>query len=130
MENEELKQSFARDVVLMKLVGINPWWYTAAARRSATCSSAGQDQRVRGRHAGDRRRDDGRRGDGAGRLVNKEIGQPAQPARRRAVGLTGKDGDLIRARRMYIERKTPDLEVPEIIDIGHVARWRASTRRW
>jgi len=36
------------------------------------------------------------------------------------VGLTGKDGDLIRARKLTIKRHTPELDVPEIIDIGHV----------
>jgi acetylglutamate kinase len=36
------------------------------------------------------------------------------------VGLTGKDGDLIRARKLQIQRDSPELEVPEIIDIGHV----------
>jgi acetylglutamate kinase len=34
--------------------------------------------------------------------------------------LTGKDGDLIRARKLNITRKTPELEAPEIIDMGHV----------
>ena len=37
-----------------------------------------------------------------------------------AVGLTGKDGDLIRARKLNIERNSPELDAPEIIDLGHV----------
>ncbi len=34
MIDEQLKQSFARDVVLLRLVGLNRWWCTAAARSS------------------------------------------------------------------------------------------------
>jgi acetylglutamate kinase len=37
-----------------------------------------------------------------------------------AVGLTGKDGRLIRARKLTVTRKTPETEEPEIIDLGHV----------
>ena len=55
-----------------------------------------------------------------GGLVNKEIVSNINRHGGCAVGLTGKDGDLIRARKMTIARKTPDLEEPEIIDIGHV----------
>jgi len=37
-----------------------------------------------------------------------------------AVGLTGKDGGLIHARKLTLTRNSPELNVPEIIDIGHV----------
>jgi len=36
------------------------------------------------------------------------------------VGLTGKDGGLIRARRLTITRDLPELDEPEIVDLGHV----------
>jgi len=36
------------------------------------------------------------------------------------VGLTGKDGNLIRARKLTVRRDSPELKAPEIIDIGHV----------
>ena len=121
MENEELKQSFARDVVLMKLVGINPVVVHGGGpqigdllKRLGKTSEFVQGMRVT----------DAETMDVVemvlGGLVNKEIVNLLNRHGGRAVGLTGKDGDLIRARRMYIERKTPDLEVPEIIDIGHV----------
>src|SRR5688572_9503259 len=55
-----------------------------------------------------------------GGLVNKEIVQLINNHGGRAVGLTGKDGGLIHAKRMVITRKTPELEAPEIIDLGHV----------
>ena len=38
------------------------------------------------------------------------------------MGITGKDGRFIRARQLKIERKSPELEAPEIIDIGHVGQ--------
>jgi len=121
MENEELKQSFARDVVLMKLVGINPVVVHGGGpqigdllKRLGKTSEFVDGMRVT----------DAETMDVVemvlGGLVNKEIVNLLNRHGGRAVGLTGKDGDLIRARRMYIERKTPDLEVPEIIDIGHV----------
>ena len=52
--------------------------------------------------------------------VNKEIVNNVNRHGGRAVGLTGKDGDLIHARKLTITRKSPELEAPEIIDIGHV----------
>ena len=121
MENEELKQSFARDVVLMKLVGINPVVVHGGGpqigdllKRLGKSSEFVQGMRVT----------DAETMDVVemvlGGLVNKEIVNLINRHGGRAVGLTGKDGDLIHARKMLIERKTPDLDVPEIIDIGHV----------
>ncbi len=55
-----------------------------------------------------------------GGLVNKEIVNLITHHGGRAVGLTGKDGDLIRARKLKIRRDDPELDVPEIIDLGHV----------
>jgi acetylglutamate kinase len=55
-----------------------------------------------------------------GGLVNKSIVNLISHNGGNAVGLTGKDGGLIRARKMKIERASPELDVPEIIDLGHV----------
>ncbi|HET8789743.1 MAG TPA: acetylglutamate kinase, partial [Modicisalibacter sp.] len=38
----------------------------------------------------------------------------------KAIGLTGKDGNLIRARQLKVEHQSPEMTAPEIIDIGHV----------
>ena len=38
----------------------------------------------------------------------------------KAIGLTGKDGQLLHARKLHITQKSPELSKPEIIDIGHV----------
>ncbi|MCK5668125.1 MAG: acetylglutamate kinase, partial [Gammaproteobacteria bacterium] len=55
-----------------------------------------------------------------GGLVNKEIVNLVTHHGGRAVGLTGKDGNLIRARKMTLTRHSPELDAPEIIDLGHV----------
>ncbi|MEK7321539.1 MAG: acetylglutamate kinase, partial [Pseudomonadota bacterium] len=57
-----------------------------------------------------------------GGLVNKEIVSLINRHGGRAVGLTGKDGDLIRARKMTLTRNDPAADAPEIIDIGHVGQ--------
>jgi acetylglutamate kinase len=55
-----------------------------------------------------------------GGLVNKEIVNLINRHGGSAVGLTGKDGDLIRARKLNLTRANPEAQAPEIIDIGHV----------
>jgi acetylglutamate kinase len=55
-----------------------------------------------------------------GGLVNKEIVNLINQSGGHAVGLTGKDGDLIRAKKLTFERHNPEMNAPEIIDIGHV----------
>ena len=55
-----------------------------------------------------------------GGLVNKSIVSLINKNGGHAVGLTGKDGSLIRAKKMQITKKSPELEAPEIIDLGHV----------
>jgi acetylglutamate kinase len=55
-----------------------------------------------------------------GGLVNKEIVSLLNKNGGKAIGITGKDGDFIRARKMTVTRQTPEMSAPEIIDIGHV----------
>ncbi len=121
MVDERLKQGFARDVVLMKLVGINPVIIHGGGpqigqllQRLGKTSEFVQGLRVT----------DAETMDVVemvlGGLVNKEIVNLINRQGGSAVGLTGKDGDLIRARKFLVTRKTPDLEEPEILDIGHV----------
>ena len=54
-----------------------------------------------------------------GGLVNKEIVALVNSQGGRAVGLSGKDGELIRARKLVLQQADPDAE-KEAIDIGHV----------
>jgi acetylglutamate kinase len=55
-----------------------------------------------------------------GGLVNKEIVNLINRHGGKAVGLTGKDGDFIRARRINLKKSAPEALEPEIIDLGHV----------
>jgi acetylglutamate kinase len=121
MENDELKNSFARDIVLMKLVGFNPVIvHGGGPQISQLLKRIGKESRfVDGMRVTDSETMDVVEMV-LGGLVNKEIVNNVNRHGGRAVGLTGKDGDLIRARKLTISRKSPELEAPEIIDIGHV----------
>ena len=121
MENELLKNSFARDIVLMKLVGINPVVVHGGGPQIGNLlKRIGKESRfVEGMRVTDSETMDVVEMV-LGGLVNKEIVNNINRHGGCAVGLTGKDGNLIRARKLTITRKTPELEEPEIIDIGHV----------
>ena len=121
METEHLKNSFARDIVLMKLVGFNPVIvHGGGPQISGLLKRIGKESRfVDGMRVTDSETMDVVEMV-LGGLVNKEIVSNINRHGGCAVGLTGKDGDLIHARKLTITRKSPDLDVPEIIDIGHV----------
>jgi acetylglutamate kinase len=121
MENDELKNSFARDIVLMKLVGFNPVIvHGGGPQISQLLKRIGKESRfVDGMRVTDSETMDVVEMV-LGGLVNKEIVNNVNRHGGRAVGLTGKDGDLIHARKLTITRKSPELQAPEIIDIGHV----------
>ncbi len=121
MVEETLKSGFARDVVLMKLVGINPVVvHGGGPQIGSLLERMGKESRfVEGMRVTDSETMDVVEMV-LGGLVNKEIVNLINRHGGRAVGLTGKDGQLIAARKLRITRKTPELEVPEIIDIGHV----------
>jgi len=121
MVDEELKNSFARDVVLMKLVGINPVIvHGGGPQIGKLLARIGKESRfVQGMRVTDSETMDVVEMV-LGGLVNKEIVNLINQHGGRAVGLTGKDGDLIRARKLKFEQNAPEMNAPEIIDIGHV----------
>ena len=121
MENEHLKNGFARDIVLMKLVGFHPVVvHGGGPQISSLLKRIGKESRfVDGMRVTDSETMDVVEMV-LGGLVNKEIVNNINRHGGCAVGLTGKDGDLIHARKLTITRKSPDLEAPEIVDIGHV----------
>jgi acetylglutamate kinase len=121
MVDPALKSSFARDVVLMKYVGINPVIvHGGGPQIGALLTRLGKESRfVEGMRVTDRDTMDVVQMV-LGGLVNQEIVNLINHQGGRAIGLTGKDGGLIRARRMTITRTTPVPEEPEIIDLGHV----------
>jgi acetylglutamate kinase len=121
MSNEELKSSFARDVVMMKLVGINPVVvHGGGPQIGGLLERLGkQSEFVQGMRVTDSETMDVVEMV-LGGLVNAEIVNLINRHGGSAVGLTGKDGDLIRARKLLVKRDGPELHTPEIIDIGHV----------
>ena len=121
MVDDELKSGFARDVVLMKLVGINPVIvHGGGPQIGQLLERLGKESRfIDGMRVTDSETMDVVEMV-LGGLVNKKIVNLITHHGGRAVGLTGKDGDLIRARKLTIRRDDPELDVPEIIDLGHV----------
>jgi acetylglutamate kinase len=121
MVDETLKSGFARDIVLMKLVGINPVVvHGGGPQIGMLLEKIGKESKfVDGMRVTDSETMDVVEMV-LGGLVNKDIVNLIAHHGGRAVGLTGKDGDLIRARKLTIKRNSPELEAPEIIDIGHV----------
>jgi acetylglutamate kinase len=121
MIDEDLKSSFARDVVLMKLVGIHPIVvHGGGPQIGSFLSKIGKKSEFV----------DGLRVTDAetmdvvemvlGGLINKGIVSLINTHGGKAIGLSGKDGPLIYAKKLLISRKTPELDNPEIIDLGHV----------
>ncbi|MFZ8927701.1 MAG: acetylglutamate kinase [Gammaproteobacteria bacterium] len=121
MIDEELKNSFARDIVLMKLVGMHP---IVVHGGGPQIGSLLEKLDIKSDFVDGMRVTDSATMDVVemvlGGLVNKEIVSLLNKNGGKAVGITGKDGDFIRATKLKVTRKTPEMEAPEIIDIGHV----------
>ena len=121
MVDDALKNGFARDVVLMKAVGINPVVvHGGGPQIGELLQKLGKESRfVQGMRVTDSETMDVVEMV-LGGLVNKEIVNLINRHGGSAVGLTGKDGDLIRARKLLFTEEAPEMNAPEIIDIGHV----------
>ncbi len=121
MVDGSLKRGFARDIVLMKTVGINP---VVVHGGGPQIGNLLQRLGMESRFVGGMRVTDSETMDVVemvlGGLVNKEIVNLINRHGGAAVGLTGKDGDLIRARKLQVKQTDPGLDVSEIIDLGHV----------
>ena len=120
MVDEALKQSFARDIVLMKLVGINPIVIHGGGPQIGTVL---EKLNIESNFVDGLRVTDSQTMDVVemvlGGLVNKEIVNLLNKNQGKAVGITGKDGNLIRAKKLKLRRRDAKL-TDEIIDIGHV----------
>jgi len=126
MVEEQLKASFATDITLLKQVGINPVVvHGGGPQIGKHLARIGKEAKfINGMRVTDSETMDVVEMVLAG-LVNKEIVGNINKAGGKAVGLSGKDGGLICARKMKIEKSAPELDVPEIIDLGHVGRVHA-----
>jgi len=121
MVDDQLKNGFARDVVLMKSVGMNPVVvHGGGPQIGDLLSRMGKESKfIEGIRVTDSETMDIVEMVLGGQ-VNKEIVNLINRNGGSAVGLTGKDGDLIHAKRLLFKRADPEMEAPEIIDIGHV----------
>lgn len=120
MVDEKLKQSFARDIVLMKLVGINP---IVVHGGGPQIGSLLERLNIESNFIDGLRVTDGQTMDVVemvlGGLVNKEIVALLNKNQGKAVGISGKDGNLIRARQLKFKRKGSK-PADAAIDIGQV----------
>ena len=119
MIDEQLKNNFARDVVLMKLVGINPIIVHGGGPQIADLLNK---LGIESKFVSGMRITDADTMDVVqmvlGGLVNKEIVSLINTHGGRAVGITGKDGGLLKARKLSAQ--TVDEDTEESVDIGQV----------
>lgn len=130
MVDEQLKRDFALDIILMKFVGINPIVVHGGGPQigSFLQKLSMEPHFVDGMRVTDKETMDVVEMVLAGK-VNKEIVNLINSNGGRAVGLSGKDGQLLTARKMeYRKQKTHD-EPPEIIDMGLVGEITAVDNR-
>jgi len=120
MVNEELKQNFALDIILMKYVGINPIIVHGGGPQIGEFLDRLniKTEFVEGMRVTDKEAMDIIEMVLVGK-VNKEIVNLINKNNGCAVGLSGKDGRLILARKMKYMKQRED-QPPEIIDIGLV----------
>ena len=119
MIDEQLKNNFARDVVLMKLVGINPIIVHGGGPQIGDLL---HKLGIESKFVGGMRITDADTMDVVqmvlGGLVNKEIVSLINTHGGRAVGITGKDGGLLKAQKLSTH--TVDKDTEEFVDIGQV----------
>jgi acetylglutamate kinase len=121
MTDERLKHSFARDVVLLKLVGMNPVVvHGGGPQIDDLLKRVGK----KGEFVQGMRVTDAETMDVVemvlGGLVNKEIVTLINQHGGRAIGLTGKDGSFIRARKMLVPSQDNETEMLDIGQVGEI----------
>ena len=124
MIDETLKNSFARDVVLLKAVGINPVIvHGGGPQIGQLLAKIGKESEfINGMRVTDNETMDIVEMVLGGQ-VNKSIVNLINNHGGRAVGLTGKDGSLIFAEKMkFASQEELGVDAPEMIDLGYVGR--------
>lgn len=121
MTDEKLKTDFARDIVLLKQIGVNPVVVHGGGPQIADLlKRVGKDSKfIQGMRVTDTETMDIVEMV-LGGLVNKSIVSLINQQGGRAVGLTGKDGSLIRAKKMTLSTEAQAQHPSELIDLGHV----------
>jgi acetylglutamate kinase len=121
MENGELSQLFAKDVVLLKLLGINP---------VVVHGGGPQIGRMLEKLGIVSRFEDGLRVTDAASMeivemvlagsINKSIVRAINAAGGKAVGLAGSDANLITATKATKTKRDPDSNIERVVDLGFV----------
>ena len=121
MVEEHLKEGFARDVIMMKYVGLNPVVIHGGGPQIGKVLEA---MKIESHFVQGMRVTDSTTMDVVemvlGGKINKEIVTNINRHGGKAVGITGKDGGLIQARKLEMTAVNPGTLTPEIIDIGMV----------
>ena len=121
MVEEQLKEGFARDVIMLKYIGMNPVVVHGGGPQIGKVLEAMQikSEFIQGMRVTDSETMDVVEMVLGGK-VNKEIVTNINLHGGQAVGITGKDGNLLKARKLEMTAVNPDTLTPEIIDIGMV----------
>jgi acetylglutamate kinase len=123
MVDEQLKADFARDITLMKFTGLNPVVvHGGGPQINKVLDQMGmQHQFIKGMRLTDQATMDVVEMVLGGK-VNKDIVAQINKQGGKAVGLSGKDGELIRAKKLHIVYQEDENKPPEIIDPGLVGQ--------
>jgi len=122
MVDERLKKNFALDIILMKYIGLNP---VIVHGGGPQINRFLEKMQIQPNYIQGMRVTDGETMDVVEMVlvgkVNKEIVGLINHCGGKAVGLSGRDGDLVQARKMRIESRSDDASrPPELIDLGRV----------
>lgn len=130
MVDPALQESFARDIVLMRLVGMNP---IVVHGGGPQIGSLLDKLNIESKFVDGMRVTDSATMDVVemvlGATVNKQIVSLINRNGGQAIGVTGKDGNLIRARKLNTADSNTKVKGSEIIDIGHVGEVETINRK-
>ncbi|MFH1218192.1 MAG: acetylglutamate kinase [Pseudomonadota bacterium] len=121
MVDEELKKNFALDIILMKYIGINP---VVVHGGGPQINKFLKKMNIQSSYVQGMRVTDGETMDVVEMVlvgkVNKEIVGLINYHGGKAIGLSGRDGDLVKAKKMTIMKSQAENAPPELIDLGRV----------
>ncbi|MGO3344336.1 MAG: acetylglutamate kinase [Marinomonas sp.] len=121
MTDEALQAGFARDIVLMKAIGINPIVVHGGGPQIGDML---QKLNIESKFINGMRVTDAATMDVVemvlGGQVNKDIVNMISQAGGKAIGLTGKDSHFIQAKKLFVKHQAEGMSAPEQVDIGHV----------
>ena len=125
MADENLKEMFAMNIVMMKYIGINPVIIHGGGPQISTLlTKLGKDSKfIKGMRVTDEETMDIVEMVLTGK-INKQIVGLINSHGGRAVGLSGKDGNIIEAEKYLLSDEKAKNTPPEIIDIGMVGKVR------